>query len=87
MVFDPNIKINNSAATNIKLGLFAYYRTDLKDAKHRNGLGFCFIDSQNPSKIYTSFGYELPTYGSAVKSENRKKDKGVIFISIGLTIL
>ncbi len=87
VLFDPNIRINLNVGTNVKLGFFAYNRTDGKLDKNRRGLGICFLNSQDPSKVFTTIGYEFPVVGKDVTDAVRKNDKGLVFFSIGYTIL
>ena len=87
MVFDPNFKLNNNDATNIKLGAFGYFRTELKEDKKENRIGFglCLLSTQDPSQIFSSLGYEIPTFGEGVE-KNQKNGKGTVFASIGYSI-
>lgn len=85
LIFDPGIVIGQSGTTT-KLGVFTYFRTDGKDQKFRNGVGICFLSKQNPSKVYTSVGYEFPTYGKDVDPAEKKKDNGIAFATIGFSI-
>lgn len=86
-VEDKENEEEEGSVSNIKLGFFSYYRTDLKVDKpvQRLGFGLCFLDNQNPSKIFSSIGYELPKFGSGIAEDN--DDKGIVFLSIGYTIM
>lgn len=88
LVFDPGLPLNNNDKTNIRLGVFGYYRSNIKNdnPKNRAGIGFCLIDAQNPSRIFSSIGYEFPKFGSGVTQAEKIKDKGIVFVSIGYTI-
>lgn len=85
VVFDPNFKLNNNDATNIKLGAFGYFRTELKEDKNKNrvGFGLCLLSTQDPSRIFSSLGYEIPIFGEGVEN-NQKNDKGIVFASMGV---
>lgn len=88
LVFDPGLVLNTKEKTNIRLGFLGYYRSNINDPtpKKRVGFGLCFIDDKNPSKIFTSLGYELPMFGHGVTQAEKLKDKGIVFASIGYTI-
>lgn len=86
MVFDLGMKLNKNATTGIRLGLFGYYRSNLKVNKNRIGMGICLLNAKDPSKIFTSFGYEFAGFGSDIKDDTREKDKGIVFVSIGYSI-
>ena len=88
LVFDTGIELFKMQKSGTRLGTFGYYRTDLKEALPRNriGVGLSFLDKQNPSKILTSIGYELPAFGSGVSTEERMADKGIVFVSVGFTV-
>jgi hypothetical protein len=88
MLFDPGLQLNSNDKTNTRLGIFGYYRTDVNIDKPKNRLGFgiCLIDSQNPSRIFSSLGFELPKFGSGVTKTEKEKDYGIVFVSIGYTI-
>ena len=85
LIFDPRIHFGRGG-TNMELGFFGYYRTDGKLKKYREGFGICFLNGTNPSKIFSSAGYELPTYGSDVNAADRKVNKGQVFFTIGFSI-
>jgi len=86
IIIDPVIQLSNSDKTTVGLGFFGYYRNDGRYKKYREGFGICFLDLLNPGRIYSSIGYELPMNGADVKPENRKKDKGMVFLTIGYSI-
>jgi hypothetical protein len=86
LVVDPGLELGNSPGDNTKLGAFTYFRSNGTGNRYRNGFGLCLLSQQNPSKIYTSLGYELPAYGKGVTPGNRKKDNGVVFVSVGYSI-
>jgi len=84
LVLDPGLNVGK-AGTNTRLAAFTYFRSDGKENTYRTGFGICLIDKQNPTKVYTSIGYELPTYGKGVKAEDKEKDKGTVFATVGYT--
>jgi len=86
LIIDPGIKLDNNKEATVRLGFFGYYRTNGYEKKYREGLGICFLNEANPGKIFSSIGYELPTHGPDVKIENRRKDKGMVFVTIGYAI-
>jgi hypothetical protein len=88
LIFDPGLQLNNEDKTNILLGMFGYFRSDVKDndPKQRIGFGLCLLDAQNPSRVFSSIGYELPKFGKGVTNDDKEKDKGVVFVSIGYSI-
>lgn len=90
LMIDPGFKFGRGSDTKsiAYLGLFGYFRKDNIDTqKSRIGFGLCLLNAINPSKIYSSLGYEVPTFGSDVKEADRAKDKGQIFFTIGYSIL
>lgn len=89
LVFDPGLQIQKAAdGTTMRLGFFGYYRSDVHIAAptDRLGLGLCFLDAKDPSKIFTSIGYELAAWGSGVSAEMQKTNKGIVFATIGYSI-
>ena len=86
LVIDPGLELGSSPGDNTKLGAFTYFRSNGAGKKYRSGFGLCLLSQQNPSKIFTSLGYELPAYGAGVTPGNRKKDNGVVFLSVGYSI-
>jgi hypothetical protein len=88
IMLDTQVKIAETDSSNISLGVFSYFRNDLRYNKHqyRVGFGLCLLNAENPSKVFTSLGYELPMFGKEVDEENSKGDKGIVFVSIGYTI-
>lgn len=89
VVFDPNLKLKNGDdRTTMKLGLFGYWRTDFSYVAGRNriGAGLCLLGSSNPSRIFSSIGYEFPKFGNGLTDDDRTDNKGVAFASIGFTI-
>lgn len=86
MIFDSGVTLSKSAG--MRLGFMGYYRTDIKMdlLKNRIGAGICFLDKANPSKVFTSFGFEFPTFGKGVTTDDQKTNKGAVFASIGYTI-
>lgn len=92
LIFDPGMKLTKNKVdadkTNMKIGTFGYFRSDFQTKnKYRTGFGLCLLNQQNPSQIFGTIGYELPAFGKAVDKEERKKDKGLIFLSVGYSIL
>lgn len=90
LIIDPNTVLagKKDTTSNLKLGYFAYYRSDVHiDAPiDRLGIGICFLNKKDPSKIFTSIGYEFPTWGSGVTADAQKTNKGLVFATIGYTI-
>ncbi len=89
LVVDPNIVLAKGDTTNnLKLGFFSYYRSDvhINAPINRSGLGICFLSKSDPSKIFTSIGFEFPTWGSGVTADAQKTNKGLVFATIGYTI-
>ncbi len=87
VMVDPSIPLNKKDSTNVMLGFFGYWRTDLhyNTGKNRVAFGICLIKAEDPSKIFTSLGFELPIFGSGLTSEERKDNKGMLFATIGYT--
>jgi hypothetical protein len=86
LIFDPALKLNDKDKTNIRLGFFGYYRTDGMEKKYRSGFGICFLDATDPSRIFSSLGYELPAFGEDVTEKAKMEDKGQVFFTIGYSI-
>lgn len=88
LIIDPRLKLSKAKDNSFSLAFFGYYRTDLKAdlVKQRIGTGICFLDVTNPSKIFTSIGFEFPTFGSGVTADDKKTNKGIVFATIGYTI-
>jgi hypothetical protein len=89
LVFDPNLKLKNGDdRTTMKLGFFGYWRTDLtyQPGKNRVGVGLCLLGSANPSKVFSSIGFEFPKFGSGLTAKEHENKKGIAFASIGYTI-
>ncbi len=90
-IFDPQIKpkIFGIDKTDITPALFGYLRTDMKyqPEKYKLGIGICFLNEKNPSKVITSIGYQLPIFGNGIGQEKTKEDKGIFFASIGFSFL
>ncbi|MEI9921879.1 MAG: hypothetical protein WDO14_24270 [Bacteroidota bacterium] len=89
LVFDPNIKLKDGDdRTTMKLGFFGYWRTDLsyQPGRNRIGAGLCLLGSSNPSKIFSSIGYEFPKFGNGLTDDDKTDNKGIAFASIGYTI-
>lgn len=88
-MLDPGLVVSKADPTNnMTIGFFGYYRGDVHiDAPiNRIGLGICFLGNSDPSKIYTSLGFELPTWGKGVSADDQKTNKGLVFATIGYTI-
>lgn len=80
LVFDSGLELWSIGTSPVRLGFFGYYRGFIGQEKNRVGAGLCFLNKQDPSKIFTSIGYELP--------ENFGVDsKGLVFATIGFSIL
>lgn len=84
LIMDPGFRFGKGST--VRPAPFGYYRRHLDEKKYRYGMGLCLVSDKDPSRIFTSFGYEFPVAGDGVKAEDRKRDKGVVFVSVGYSI-
>jgi hypothetical protein len=88
LIFDTGHKLGTEDGTNNRVGIFTYFRNDLRYNKNQNrlGVGLCLLNNRDPSKVFLSLGYELPMFGKGVGSD-ASNDLGIVFTSIGYKIL
>ncbi len=86
MIVDPQIHLFGSGTTNATMGFLGYFRREFGKEKptSRIGLGVCLLNARNPSKVFSSIGYEFPEIGG---DDPAKFVNGTVFMSIGYTIL